>query len=153
MNKQDAMKRIEAIEAEAAALRKIVQEGEAPTGLWTPKIHQEYWAFLDGQPAQFRWYYSPSDNRLRSEGNIFPTSEAAEKAAPLFARAHKIIQAALMADPDAGFNVGEGYSVYRGVNGKWWAFSDAGLTRMQIVHVHTEAQADHMAAILNAEGV
>lgn len=37
MNKQDAIKRIEAIEAEAVALRKMVQTvEEKPQGLWRP---------------------------------------------------------------------------------------------------------------------
>lgn len=156
MNKQDAMKRIEAIEAEAAALRKMVQEGDKPAGLWKPSERQAYWCVdAEGDAEWSEWDGDSLDCGRLANGNVFTTREAAEKAAPLFARAHKIIQAALMADPDAGefrkdFRI---WSVlFSTGKGKWVRF-DSYYTDCSAAYVHTQQQAEHMAEILNAEGV
>lgn len=155
MNKQDAIKRIEAIEAEAAALRKLVQEPEVGR-LWTPTKGADYWLLgCDGHVCRGKATDDLYDKRSIAFGNCFPTKGVAEKALPLLARAHKIIQAALQVDADAGaFKYGErNWSVWcRREDGKWvpvpWGCAHSGLP-----YVHTKEQAERMAAILNAEGV
>jgi hypothetical protein len=157
MNKQDAMKRIEAIEAEAAALRKMVQEPEPERqGLWRPQEGDTYFPVnWDMYIPEERNNGHPSDSKVAEFGACFPTRKAAAKAAPLFARTHKIIQAALMADPDAGA-LTKGHCMWSVLfateKGRWQPF-DSYYTDCSAAYVHTREQAERMAAILNAEGV
>lgn len=155
MNKQDAMRRIEAIEAEAAELRRMVQEEDKPMRL--PRFGPDGRGFhLDafGTAHMTCSSHLPVNHALETHGNCFTSKEQAEKASPLFARAHKIIQAALLADPDAGiFSKERQFTAVQGGDGGWKALTDNSLWQCHGAHVHTREQAEHMAAILNAEGV
>lgn len=159
MNKNDAMARIEAIEKESAELRKMLSE-EKPVGLWRPK--QDESVFLLSAAGTVSSHVCSSHACLPEflaayldAGSGFKTREAAEKAAPEFARMHKIIQAAFQVDPDAGsYGNNRGYCAVRGRGGKPWIGYLAGDELGSLtVCVHTREQADAMAAILNAEGV
>jgi hypothetical protein len=161
MNKQAALERLTALENEAAALRKVIEQPER-NGLWRPE-------------AATRYYYVAPNGKIEStinentfwdaealnHGNCFQSRELAEKASTLMARANKIIAAALQADPDAG-----GWNEDRQcaamlqpsekVEGEleWVPISIAfSQYDTRIVFVHSMNQAQAMADILNAEGV
>lgn len=159
MNKQDAMYEIETIRARLSELERIVQEEERPQGLWSPAYGERYHFICDrGDITHNVFSQHPTDLFRIQSGNCFPTRESSEKAAPLFARAHKIIQAALMVDPDAGLWANDRLHtvVWRGgrwVGDSWTGMREQGYSASHPAHVHTKAQAEHMAAILNAEGV
>lgn len=151
IDKAAAMKQLESLEAEAEKLRAIIDAPEVE-GLWRPEFGSAYWAVdIRGGTMSF---ISSGDICVLSHmknGSVFPTEETAEKAAPLFARAHKIIQAALQCDPDAGeWTPCRKYSALRGRHGweahEFWTGTTA-------AYVHTREQAKRMAEILNAEGV
>lgn len=153
MKKQDAMQEIETIRARLTVLEKIVQEEEKPQGLWRPEVGEHYCMIVDGHKPKMTTNDGTScDIGVIEYAEAYKTEDMARKAIPLNARAHKIIQAALMADPDAGL-----YSDNR----QWTLWCDSGMwmaaeyrinTEMP-AYIHTQAQAEHMAAILNAEGV
>lgn len=156
MNKQDTLKEIETIRARLAVLENIVQEVEKPQGLWRPSLRQQYWFIgIYGDTCPAYWVDDAPDNRRLEYGNCFAARGAAEKAAQLFTRAHKIIQAALQVDPDAGgHNAGErNWTVYFNVDDMKWKPDRWGFAYTGLPFVHTEEQAERMAAILNAEGV
>ena len=150
MNKQDAMQEIETIRARLTVLERIVHEEEKPLGLWRPQLRGSDIFILCSAGSSLQ--LSPAHIRGQFQfGTIFKTDAEAKKAAPLFARAHKIIQAALQADPDAGeWAEGRIWSIVH-EREKWQSYFTAYVS--DVVYVHTKAQAEHMAAILNAEGV
>jgi len=160
MNKQDALARLDAIEKEQAELRRIIEAPEV-VGLWKPDPGGQRFALLhdDGHVADTYYHDSPMDNDRIAFGNCFQTQDAAEKAAPLMARANKIIAAALQADPDAGVwakNVRCFTATISTRKIGWGVDSYSGDTSSQsgmAAFVHTSEQAEHMAAILNAEQV
>lgn len=155
MNKQDALKEIETIRARLTVLEQIVQPPEEEK-LRMPLKGSRYWYIgNDGDVFHSTFVDDHIDHARAVYGNCLPTRETAGRAIPLFARAHKIIQAALQVDADAGaFKYGErNWSVWcRREDGKWvpvpWGCAHSGLP-----YVHTKEQAERMAAILNAEGV
>jgi hypothetical protein len=152
-DKAQALQRLSAIEAEAAALRKIIDELQQKA-LWKPAEGEKYSTVSNWHGIQSSFNeFGVADQFAFDQGNCFPSKEIAEKAAPLMARANKIIAAALQADPDAGLRSDKRlHSVAIGGGGfmpHYRVPSDYPL----IVFVHTEGQAEEMACILNAEGV
>lgn len=159
MNKQDALNRLSALESEAKALREIIEAPEKAAGLWRPEQGKEYYCVREDGPNasvvhKGNWIQETTDAE-HDFGNCFPSREIAEKAAPLMARANKIIAAALQADPDAGeFVRGErAYTVIH-CDGEWKpdSWSDT-YSIIHPAHVHTMEQGMEFARILNAEGV
>ena len=152
MNKQSALERLTALENEAAALRKVIEQPENK-GLWKPEISSRYWTVEANGAVDS--YVNVNDRRyqaIASRANCFPSRELAEKASPLMARANKVIAAALQVDPDAG--TGHEYTVGKKEGSEWQAFRLGYLTRdCRIACVHNIEQAHAMADILNAEGV
>ena len=155
MNKQDALKEIETIRARLEVLEKIVQEPEVER-LWRPTMGEDYW-FFGGWDAAFISTFADDiyDQPRIALGLCFPTKEAAEKAFPLFAMAHKVIQAALQADPNAGLATDERRwtATYDRFIKLWVVNTFLSDNHVAVVYVHTKEQAERMAAILNAEGV
>lgn len=151
MNKQDALARLKSLENETAELRKIIEAPEPVKGLYRGEFNH-WWVGATGKIAPA----GHAGEDTRATGNCFPSREAAEKAAPLMARSNKIIAAALQADPDAGGWAEDRYlSVWFNADLGWDANSDQGPCMVDKcpAYVHTRAQAEEMAAILNAEGV
>ena len=152
MDKQDAVKRIEAIESEARALRAIIEAPEAPEVpvRWRPKGDEDFWAINTfGESA--RVCMSPT---REAYGNCFKTREHAEIASKAVSVTLKVCAAAFTVDPDAGgFIAGaRRYSVFLKSDGTFDASGYPDDMGKQ-VYVHTIEQATRMAAMLNAEGV
>ena len=154
MNKQAALERLTALENEAAALRKVIEQPENK-GLWKPEPDGKYYYVaaegLEGSAHRTREDWNAN---TINHGNCFKSRELAEKASLLMARANKIIAAALQADDDAGeFRQGRMRTVVF-CGGEWRAdFWSSGTASAIPAHVHTDKQAQSMADILNAEGV
>jgi len=157
VNKTEALDRLTKLESEASELRKILEAPEKLPGLWKPEPGEVCWHISQqGGVRDDRQCNLGSVNERISYGNCFPFRETAEKAAPLVARANKIIAAALQADPDAGErNDKRIHSVALGSGncGRWVAHHFVPTDYPLVVFVHTEDQACEMARILNAEGV
>lgn len=155
MKKREAQKEIETLRARLEVLEKIVQDPEVER-LWRPTMGEDYW-FFGGWDAAFISTFANDiyDQPRIALGLCFPTKEAAEKAFQLFAIAHKVIQAALQVDPDAGRFIqgARSWSAFYDVSEKKWVADIWALVDATPVYVHTEEQAERMAAILNAEGV
>jgi hypothetical protein len=161
MNKTDALARLAALETETAALRRIIEEPEVK-GLWKPQDCNEFWyhCAYSADVVDLAGSFCPIAyrNQLTAKGNAFQSRKIAEKAAPLMARANKIIAAALQADPDAGAYADNRRrtatsSLHRMA---WEADEYSGAIdapTAMIAFVHTKEQAEEMARILNAEGV
>jgi hypothetical protein len=161
MNKKEALNRLSALETEAKALREIIEAPEKAEGLWRPDLYGGYYG-IDrwGDCERCVYEYTEEkgekhlDNKQVHFGNCFPSREIAEKAAPLMARANKIIAAALQVDPEAGPFV-EGsrcWSIDPQPDGTFRA-NDFVFDWALPAFVHTEEQGKEMARILNAEGV
>jgi hypothetical protein len=154
MNKQEALTKIAALEAETKALRAIIEAPDKPAvpTRWRPQDGREYFqvSAYKGEVAHHR-----SLNLSQKEydyGNCFKTRNHAEIAARAVSQTLKICAAAFAVDPDAGeFIRGERkWSVYKGGGGRFVA---AYCADVKPIHVHTYEQARQAAAILNAEGV
>jgi len=154
MNKQAALERLTALESEAAALRKVIEQPENK-GLWRPEAGEEYCVLDSAHGAKITNNTSRYDKIVIETGNCFLSSDIAHKAAPLMSRANKIIAAALQADPDAGEWQRNRRHLALIVDGKWvgGVVSAPHVSDTRLVHVHTSEQAQSMADILNAEGV
>jgi hypothetical protein len=158
MNKQDAVKRIEAIEAEARALRAIIQAPEvpAPPTRWkTEKDHHyQYVVCRDGTIDLIK-----NGDKEYEHGNCFQTVDHAEIAAKAVSVTLKVCAAAFTVDPDAGVQIYNERSwtvlKHRSVHGgkHEWVVQQYNITTSYPCYVHTFEQAEQMAAILNAEGV
>jgi hypothetical protein len=161
MNKQAALERLTALENEAAALRKVIEQPENK-GLWRPEAGSRYYyVSAEGEAESANNDEMDWDDGAINHGNCFPSREIAEKAAPLMARANKIIAAALQVDPDAG-----GWSKERCFSAMLqpsdnaedvleWAPISISYTQYdtRLVFVCSMEKAQAMADILNAEGV
>jgi hypothetical protein len=158
MNKQDAVKRIEAIEAEARALRAIIEAPDKPAVpvRWRPKDdhHYQYVVCRDGTIDLIK-----KGAKEYAHGNCFQTVDHAEIASKAVSVTLKICAAAFAVDPDAGVQIynERSWSVVkqrsRGSGKHEWAVGQYDITTSYPCYVHTMAQAEKMAAILNAEGV
>ncbi len=121
-------------------------------GLCKPRQNNRYWYVAgDGKTESQFWSNDAFDEGRHKAGNCFLTEATAKRAAELMRRSNIFISAALMADPDAGeWAEDRRWSVYQSVSGK---FCTAALNAgKESVHVHTQAQAEHMARILKSEG-
>ncbi len=151
MNKQDALTKIAALEAETKALRAIIEAPEAPAvpTRWKPEEGHFFW-FVDTNGAIGKSTIPSYVNH----GNCFQTREHAEIAAKAVSQTLKICAASFTVDPDAGEFIKRErkWSVFRGEDGcfGWNGYAyDVG----HRIYVHTGEQAKQMAAILNAERV
>ena len=154
MNKQAALERLTALENEAAALRKVIEQPENK-GLWRPEAGVEYFLLDAAHGVKTTNSTTCYDNLIVKTGNCFQSSSAAQKAAPLMSRANKIIAAALQVDPDAGEWRRNRRHCALILDDKWVAgiVSTPNVSDTRLVHVHTSEQAQAMADILNAECV
>jgi hypothetical protein len=156
MNKQDAVKRIEAIEAEARALRAIIQAPEVPVR-WKPNDVEPYFMVsYIGQTLPYKNVVLSA--AVYAYGNCFQTREHTAIASKAVSQTLKMCAAAFAVDPDAGnFGSARCWSAVkqRSVqDGKpKWIAGQYDVTVGYPCYVHTFEQAKAMAAILNAEGV
>jgi hypothetical protein len=155
MNKQAALERLTALESEAAALRKVIEQPENK-GLWRPEPDGKYYYVaaegLEGSAHRTREDWNAN---TINHGNCFKSRELAQKASALMTRANKIIAAALQVDPDAGEWRRNRRHCALMLDDKWvgGVVSAPHVSDTRLVHVHTSEQAQAMADILNAEGV
>lgn len=77
-NKQKALERIEALEAEAAELRKVIEAPEDGGKRWRASDHRFFYVDLDGE-IEKAYRADSGDNFLYDTGNYFKTEEEAEK--------------------------------------------------------------------------
>jgi hypothetical protein len=154
MNKQEALTKIAALEAETKALRAIIEAPDKPAvpTRWKPQDGDEYF-----QVSAYKGAVRPYRRATLSQdeydyGNCFKTAAQAEIAAKAVSQTLKICAAAFTVDPDAGdFIRGERkWSVYKGSGGQLVAAYCADVKPIQ---VHTYEQAKQMTTILNAEEV
>ena len=153
MNKQDALKKLDQLEAEAKVLREIIEAPDKPPvpTRWKPKDGDEFW-FVDGSGQTL--FTSVANGRVE-HGNVFRTQARADIAAEVVSRTLKVVACALEVDPDAG-------ELHR--EQRWWTvIKDKGTCKWEVtwsvhaqiapIYVHTREQAEQLAAMLNAEGV
>ena len=154
MNKQDALTKLTALEAETKALRAIIEAPDVPAvpTRWKPHAGKEYF-----QVSAYKGdVMSHSSLKLSQDeydyGNCFKTAAQAEIAAKAVSQTLKICAAAFTVDPDAGEFIEDDrrWAVLKTFGG--WA-GIAYSTDVHPIHVHTYEQARQAAAILNAEGV
>jgi hypothetical protein len=151
MNKEQALNKLAALEAETKALRAIIEKPDNQPVRWRPRDGDEYYQVgIMGDSATY-------SIRLRDieyeHGNCFKTREQAAIAAKAVSVTLKVCAAAFAVDPDAG-----GYkkhhreiAVYK-AQGQWRAqtfIDDVGAQ----IYVHSVEKGELMAAMLNAEGV
>jgi len=157
MNKQEALARLAQVETETAALRKIIEAPEVLPGLWRPEKGSTCWnVSQQGRPIGDTNHSLGFIAERVEFGNCFPSREIAEKAAPLMARANKIIAAALQVDPEASNLPSYGklrWGVYFNTSSKRWEIVSNDSYDQCVVYVSTLAFGAEMARILNAEGV
>ena len=155
MNKEQALTKLAALEAETKALRAIIEAPDKPAvpTRWRPQKGEEYFqvSAYRGEVGEVRAYTSVSQDECNL-GNCFKTAAQAEIAANAVSQTLRVCAAAFTVDPDAGdFIRGERkWSVYKGGGGRFVA---AYCADVKPIHVHTYEQARQAAAILNAEGV
>jgi hypothetical protein len=155
MKKQDAQAQLTKLEAEVKRLREIIEAPEQQDRLWKPREGEQYYC-LNSWAAAFHVQVSHHTDDERSEfGNCFPTESAANKAAPMFAVAHKIIVACIQVDPDFVPDWEDDQQEKHRptfLHGKWspsvWAAS--GLLGAA---VSTKQKCEQVCRILNNEGV
>lgn len=155
MNKQEALQKLTALEAETKALRAIIEAPDTPTVAkrWRPLSGETYSHVIFNGKARTFCKFDITEEEY-AHGNCFKTEAQAEIAAKAVGVTLKICAAAFAVDPDAG-----GYdhnerrrSLYLHSNGSFDENSysyDLG----KPIYVHTREQAEQMAAILNAEKV
>ena len=151
MNKQDALTKLAALEAETRALRAIIEAPDKPAvpTRWKPEGNENFWSVTSFGEVQI---YCNSPDRVKF-GNCFKTEQHAAIAAKAVSVTLKVCAAAFAADPDAGEYVKgtREYSVY--ACKKRWLPDRFYTTTSNAAYVHTQEQAKQMAAILNAEEV
>lgn len=154
MNKQDALQKLAALEAETKALRAIIEAPEVPAipKRWRPRRGDSYSQVLPNGEARDFMVLS---NKEYAHGNCFKTAAQAEFAAKAVGQTFRICAAAFTVDPGAG---GYDYpvrrwSVFKDTTYKWQQCEYAMFPpREKPIYVHSHEQAEQMAAILNAEG-
>jgi hypothetical protein len=155
MNKEQALNKLAALEAETKALRAIIEAPDKPAVpvRWKPEGDEFFWA-INAFGESARVCMSPT---REAYGNCFQTREHGEIAAKAVSQTLKVCAAAFAVDPDAG-NFGSALrwtvvkretipTEYR------WKPTSHEFAPGVVVFVHTFEQAEQMAAILNAEGV
>lgn len=157
MNKQEAIKQAEVLQAELAKLQAIIAEPEHK-GLWVPPRTADYWSiiFPDARKAgldQCANYDDRSMEPEHKEGRVFKTREAAETALPLIIKQMKYINAALQADPDAGEYAGHdrNWAAYKDMSG--WRHGRFFETCSYPIYVRSQEACERWIEILKAEGM
>lgn len=152
MNKEQALTKLAALEAETKALRAIIEAPDVPTR-WRPRGGEKY-SQVVSYGAVRTFINAGLTDQEYEHGNCFQTEAQAEIAAKAVSRTLKMCAAAFAVDPDAG-----GYdhnkrscAVYND-EGEWRSALYTHLNSNKPIYVHTQEQARQMAAILNAEGV
>jgi hypothetical protein len=152
MNKQDALTKLTALEAETKALRAIIEAPDKAVPVrWSPQDGREYFQMdFCGNVRSYR-HAGPTQKEYE-HGNCFKTHEHAEIAAKAVSQTLKICAASFAVDPDAGEFIEDDrrWAVLKTFGGlAGIAYS----TDVHPIYVHTREQAEQMAAMLNAEGV
>jgi hypothetical protein len=159
MNKEQALNKLAALEAETRALRAIIEAPEVPAVpvRWRPEDGETYFQVsYDGYVRSF--FRQNMQYREYAHGNSFQTEAHAEIASKAVSVALKICAAAFAVDPHAGVQTYDerSWSVvkrnFRGGRHEWLA-GQYDLTTSHPCYVHTQKQAEQMAVMLNAEGV
>jgi hypothetical protein len=147
MNKQDALKKLDQLEAEAKALREIIEAPAVPTR-WRPEGDEFFWAINSfGESTQV--CMSPTREAF---GNCFRTREHAETASKAVSRTLKVVACAFEVDPAAGeFTGNRCWTAVRFKDG--WDTIYRRSCCSEPAYVHTEGQAEQLADMLNVEGV
>jgi hypothetical protein len=156
MNKEQALTKLAALEAETRALRAIIEAPEVPAlpVRWRPEGNESFWSISSLGEVQ---RYCSSPDRVKF-GNCFKTEQQAANAAKAVSVTLKLCAAAFAVDPDAGVQIynERSWSVvkrsFRGGRHEWIA-GQYDITTSYPCYVHTQTQAEQMTAILNAEGV
>ena len=154
MNKQDALQKLTALEAETKALRAIIEAPDVPTR-WRPRGGETYSQVVSYGKVGTFINVGLTDQEY-AHGNCFQTEAQAEIAAKAVSQTLKICAAAFAADPEAGEydRTKRSWSVvlFNDVN-KWRSCQYAHHSREKPIYVNSYRQAEQMAAILNAERV
>lgn len=160
MNKEQALNKLAALEAETKALRAIIEAPDKPAlpTRWRPKLGESYlYVAACGITESSKRDHSSWDADALSYGNCFKTEAHTEIASKAVSVTLKICAAAFAVDPDAGpqtynersWSVTRQRNVHDGKH-KWFA-GQYDITTSYPCYVHTHEQAKTMAAILNAE--
>jgi hypothetical protein len=159
MNKQDALTKLAALEAETRALRAIIEAPDKPTvpTRWKPQDSGIAW-FQVGRNGVVCGYkdIAPTSTSEYIYGNCYRTKAHAEIASEAVSITLKVCACAFEVDPHAG---GAGqldqdqrqWTVLK--DGEKWEAVRSVLRYVGLIYVHTKEQADQLAAMLNAEGV
>jgi len=153
MNRQDALKKLDQLEAEARKLRAIIEAPDKPAvpTRWRPEGDEFFWAINSfGESTQA--CMSPTREAF---GNCFRTREHAETASKAVSRTLKIVACALEVDPDAGelHKTQRRWTVVKDITTREWEVTWSVHVQIAPIYVHTKEQAEQLAAMLNAEGV
>jgi hypothetical protein len=153
MNKEDALKKLGQLEAEAKALREIIEAADKPPvpPRWKPKDGEEFW-FMASHGETMRTSFA--DGRVE-HGNVFRTQTQADIAAEAVSRTLKTVACALEVDPDAGelHKTQRRWTVVKDIATCKWEVTWSVHVQIAPIYVHTNEQAKQLAAMLNAEGV
>jgi len=153
MNKQDALKKLDQLEAEAKALRTIIEAPDKPPvpTRWKPKGGDEFWFVA----AHGKTLVTPFANSRVEHGNCFRTQARADIAAEAVSRTLKTVACALEVDPDAGelHKTQRRWTVIKDMGSCEWEVTWSVHVQVAPIYVHTREQADQLAAMLNVEGV
>jgi hypothetical protein len=153
MNKQDALNKLTALEAEAKALREIIEAPDKPPvpTRWKPKGGAEFWFVA----AHGQTLLTPFANSRIEHGNCFRTQAQADIAAEVVSRTLKVVACALEVDPDAGELDSEQrrWTVVKDKGSCAWEVTWSVHIQTGLIYVRSKEQAGQLAAMLNAEGV
>jgi hypothetical protein len=156
MNKEDALKKLDQLEAEAKALREIIEAADKPPvpTRWKPESGVNYFQVaFDGGVNVFG--ASSMDCKEYAHGNCFRTHEHAETASEAVSRTLKTVACALEVDPDAGelHKTQRRWTVIKDITTCKWEVTWSVHVQIAPIYVHTNEQAKQLAAMLNVEGV
>lgn len=159
LNKQDALTKLAALEAETKALRAIIEASEAPPlpVRWRPRAGENYYQLMvKGDIQNFDVELTDTEYAY---GNCFQFVGHAEIVVRAVSQTLKVCAAAFAVDPYAGPRIPKEryWSVtkrdFRSTGKAEWVFGEFDVTTSHAIYVHTEQQAKQMADMLNAEGV
>jgi hypothetical protein len=156
MNKEDALNKLDQLEAEAKALREIIEAADKPPvpTRWKPRDGENYYQVtLSGEVRGFcATLLLPEEYR---HGNCFHTREHADIAAEAVSRTLKTVACALEVDPNAGelHKTQRRWTVIKDITTCKWEVTWSVHVQIAPIYVHTNEQAKQLAAMLNAEGV
>ncbi len=148
MNKSAALERLTALESEAAALRKIIEQPEE-AGLCLPEVGSEASVIQgDGTFSNYVLGSDPYDSRAIAHGNAWKSESVARKASALKRKYNFYLQACFQADQDAGeWSEERGIGIF--LSEEDWEFFHF-TTGTDSVCVHTVDQAIEACRLLDA---